>query len=48
VIVGFVSYELRDKDQTGEVMLLAVHPDHQNLGMGTEQACAGQDAGERD
>ena len=34
--VGFVAYELRPADQTGEVQLLAVHPDYQNLGIGTE------------
>jgi ribosomal protein S18 acetylase RimI-like enzyme len=36
LVVGFVAYELNDDDQTGEVQLLAVHPDHQNLGIGTE------------
>lgn len=35
-VVGFVAYELHDKDNTGEVMLLAVHPDYQNHGIGTE------------
>jgi ribosomal protein S18 acetylase RimI-like enzyme len=35
-VVGFVAYELYDKDKTGEVMLLAVHPDYQNHGIGTE------------
>ena len=34
--VGFVAYELRIEDQTGEVQLLAVHPEYQNLGIGTE------------
>ena len=34
--VGFVAYELRIEDQTGQVQLLAVHPEHQNLGIGTE------------
>jgi ribosomal protein S18 acetylase RimI-like enzyme len=34
-IVGFVAYELY-KDRTGEVQFLAVHPEHQNLGIGTE------------
>ncbi|HZU86786.1 MAG TPA: GNAT family N-acetyltransferase, partial [Anaerolineaceae bacterium] len=33
--VGFIAYELCD-DKTGEVQLLAVHPDHQNHGIGTE------------
>jgi ribosomal protein S18 acetylase RimI-like enzyme len=36
LVVGFVAYELNNEDQTGEVQLLAVHPDHQNLGIGTE------------
>jgi ribosomal protein S18 acetylase RimI-like enzyme len=35
-VVGFVAYELDDKDQTGQVQLLAVHPDYQNRGIGTE------------
>lgn len=34
--VGFLAYELRHGDQTGEVMLLAVHPEYQNQGIGTE------------
>jgi ribosomal protein S18 acetylase RimI-like enzyme len=34
--VGFVAYELNAQDRTGEVLLLAVHPDYQNLGIGTE------------
>jgi GNAT superfamily N-acetyltransferase len=34
--VGFVSYELDDKTKTGEVQMLAVHPEHQNHGIGTE------------
>jgi ribosomal protein S18 acetylase RimI-like enzyme len=33
--VGFLAYELRE-DKTGEVQLLAVHPQYQNLGIGTE------------
>ena len=36
IVVGFVAYELHIEDQTGEVQLLAVHPDYQNLGIGTE------------
>jgi GNAT superfamily N-acetyltransferase len=36
VVVGFVAYELYE-DKTGEVQLLAVHPAHQNLGVGTER-----------
>jgi len=35
-VVGFVAYELNTKDKTGEVQLLAVHPDYQNRGIGTE------------
>jgi len=35
-VVGFLSYELDFEKETGEVMLLAVHPDHQNGGVGTE------------
>lgn len=35
-VVGFVAYEARPKDHTGEVLLLAVHPDYQNLGIGTQ------------
>lgn len=34
--IGFVAYELNAQDRTGEVQLLAVHPDYQNLGIGTE------------
>ncbi len=32
-VVGFVAYQIRG--QTGEVELLAVHPDYQSLGIGT-------------
>jgi len=35
-VVGFVSYELKPEGKSGEVVLLAVHPEHQNLGTGTE------------
>jgi ribosomal protein S18 acetylase RimI-like enzyme len=35
MVVGFVAYELHE-DKTGEVQLLAVHPAHQNRGIGTE------------
>jgi len=31
-----VAYTLNGEDQTGEVELLAVHPDYQNHGIGTE------------
>ena len=34
--VGFVAYELRPADQTGEVQLLAVHPDYQGHGIGAQ------------
>ena len=34
-VIGFIAYEFYD-DQTAEVQLLAVHPDHQNHGIGTE------------
>ncbi len=35
-VAGFVAYTLNGEDQTGEVELLAVHPDYQNHGIGTE------------
>ena len=35
VVVGYVAYKLDAKAETGEVYLLAVHPDHQNRGIGT-------------
>ena len=35
-VVGFVAYEFHKEDETGEVLLLAVHPEYQNLGIGTE------------
>lgn len=35
-VAGYVAYELYDDDKSGEVQLLAVHPDHQNHGIGTE------------
>ena len=34
--VGFLAYELDFKNKTGEVQLLAVHPEYQNRGIGTE------------
>lgn len=34
--VGFLAYELDNKAKVGEVQLLAVHPDCQNRGIGTE------------
>jgi ribosomal protein S18 acetylase RimI-like enzyme len=36
IVVGFLAYELHPKDKTGEVELLAVHPEYQNRGIGTE------------
>jgi len=30
-----VAYTLNSTDETGEVQFLAVHPDHQNVGIGT-------------
>jgi ribosomal protein S18 acetylase RimI-like enzyme len=36
MVVGFLAYELNSKEKTGEVQLLAVHPEYQNLGIGTE------------
>jgi ribosomal protein S18 acetylase RimI-like enzyme len=35
VPVGYVAYEVRSKDDTGEIRLLAVHPEYQNRGIGT-------------
>ena len=35
-VVGFVAYELNDNSKIGEVQLLAVHPEYQNHGIGTE------------
>jgi ribosomal protein S18 acetylase RimI-like enzyme len=34
--VGFVAYELNHEGKNGEVMLLAVHPEYQNRGIGTQ------------
>lgn len=34
--IGFVAYELRIEDRTGELQFLAVHPEYQNRGIGTE------------
>jgi ribosomal protein S18 acetylase RimI-like enzyme len=36
VVAGFIAYELRAEEQTGEVTLLAVRPEFQNQGIGTE------------
>jgi len=35
-VVGFLAYELNVQDGVGNVVLLAVDPDYQNLGIGTE------------
>jgi len=35
-IVGFLSYEIKKEEEKGEVILLAVHPDFQNDGIGTD------------
>ena len=35
-VVGFVAYELDEKSKTGEIRLIAVHPEHQNHGIGTK------------
>ena len=34
-VVGYIAFEFYE-DKTGEVQLLAVHPDYQNHGVGTE------------
>jgi ribosomal protein S18 acetylase RimI-like enzyme len=34
-VVGFISYQLKSEEKRGEVVLLAVDPDHQNRGTGT-------------
>ena len=34
--MGYVVYELNEKSKTGEVQLIAVHPEHQNQGIGTD------------
>ena len=34
-VVGFVAFALHE-DKTGEIYLLAVHPDYQNYGIGTD------------
>jgi len=35
-VVGFIAYQLDRKTETGEVILLAVLPEYQNRGIGTE------------
>ncbi|MBN1659263.1 MAG: GNAT family N-acetyltransferase [Anaerolineae bacterium] len=34
-VAGFLAYKLREEESTAEVLLLAVHPDLQNGGIGT-------------
>ncbi len=36
LVVSFLAYELHEETKTGEVQLLAVHPEYQNRGIGTE------------
>jgi ribosomal protein S18 acetylase RimI-like enzyme len=36
MVVGFIAYELNVEERIGEVQLLAVHPDYQNRGIGTD------------
>lgn len=36
IITGFIAYTLNSEEKTGEVYLLAVHPDYQNRRIGTE------------
>jgi ribosomal protein S18 acetylase RimI-like enzyme len=35
-VVGFIAYSLNVEKKVGEVQLLAVHPAHQNRGLGTQ------------
>lgn len=35
-VVGFLAYQLDHEKKEGEVYLLAVHPDYQNRGIGTD------------
>ncbi len=35
-VTGFIVYSLNNEEQTGEVELLAVHPDYQNRGIATK------------
>jgi GNAT superfamily N-acetyltransferase len=35
-VVGFIAYELNLQKRVGTVQLLAVHPEHQNRGIGTQ------------
>lgn len=35
-VIGFIAYTLDSSTETGEVRMLAVHPDDQNQGIGTD------------
>lgn len=35
-VVGFIAYSLNHTEKSGEIELLAMHPDYQNHGIGTE------------
>lgn len=35
-VVGFITYDLNNETKTGTIQLLAVHPDYQCQGIGTE------------
>lgn len=43
-IIGYLAYTLNLQDKTGEVQLLAVHPDYQNQGTGTRLNLAALEA----
>jgi ribosomal protein S18 acetylase RimI-like enzyme len=48
VVAGFLAYEVNHTSKTGEIQLLAVHPDYQDRGIGTalnKAALAGMKAG---
>jgi ribosomal protein S18 acetylase RimI-like enzyme len=36
IVVGFILWEINQVDHSAEVEMLAVHPDYQNRGIGTE------------
>ncbi|HZC07936.1 MAG TPA: GNAT family N-acetyltransferase [Ktedonobacterales bacterium] len=36
VLTGFIAYTMNPEDKSGEVELLAVHPDYQNQGIGAQ------------